>query len=410
MAYALEIMEKQMTITGRKFIFRKFQSDEFWWYLACIVIPAFHLIFLFNGPRLGADSGLYSGSADALLLGSVNIVDVLLSGNENYLLSIALAYLAKILSSDNWAWIYIAMQSFFYVCMVLLVLRKIYVYLSPLSRFFFLALYFFAYDAWMWSSYVLSDSLYVSLTLFFVYLSLSLSFHYRRVVIAIFSLILAYLTRPVFYIVYAFFIFVIMEHAILRWAPENKSLHFRRAFHFIVFFLLSAFVLVVVYFIYRPSSSPLYFSDVFYFFNNIYSSGEVINDRPITASFPPSDYLEYLSLFLKRLFYFFVPFASDFSASHKILNSLFFFPVYFFSIYALIVLVSNPKLFRQGEYVLVISCIFLSIVTAVFHSLTVLDYDWRYRAPIMLPLLYSSLIGFDVVLSRKKNNFYLGAC
>ena len=46
----------------------------------------------------------------------------------------------------------------------------------------------------------------------------------------------------------------------------------------------------------------------------------------------------------------------------------------------------------------------LSFSVAAFHSFILIDYDWRYRFPIILPLLMLFPISFEMILKKIKLN------
>jgi len=41
-------------------------------------------------------------------------------------------------------------------------------------------------------------------------------------------------------------------------------------------------------------------------------------------------------------------------------------------------------------------------VFALFHALTVLDFDWRYRTPLMPHLIVLAACGADVLAARQR--------
>ena len=44
----------------------------------------------------------------------------------------------------------------------------------------------------------------------------------------------------------------------------------------------------------------------------------------------------------------------------------------------------------------------MSFIVASFHSFTLIDYDWRYRFPIILPLLMLVSISIEIIMQKKK--------
>ena len=48
--------------------------------------------------------------------------------------------------------------------------------------------------------------------------------------------------------------------------------------------------------------------------------------------------------------------------------------------------------------------ILLSFSVAAFHSFILIDYDWRYRFPIILPLILLFPISLEIIVKKFYNN------
>jgi glycopeptide antibiotics resistance protein len=134
------------------------------------------------------------------------------------------------------------------------------------------------------------------------------------------------------------------------------------------------------------------------FVRNYFIEGLVIHDRPETFLAPPTTSWQFMVLTLFRLASFFQIIVANFSWSHNILNALLFVPMYFCALFAM---VYTRAIWRsRGEFcALSVASFFMTVlVFAVYQSLILIDYDWRYRLPVILPLVALSAVVFDVVV------------
>lgn len=121
----------------------------------------------------------------------------------------------------------------------------------------------------------------------------------------------------------------------------------------------------------------------------------MINARPETYAAPPQSLFEFLALNARRLVYFFAFWSSKgYSRGHNLALAVFFVPVYFLSLKALINgLRRCSNLAHEAETALLMACVFV-LGFAFFHAHTEIDYDWRYRLPVLPPLIFIAALGF----------------
>jgi hypothetical protein len=140
-----------------------------------------------------------------------------------------------------------------------------------------------------------------------------------------------------------------------------------------------------------------YLSDVpqVLFLIEMVNAGIVIHDRPETWIGAPSSFFDLAYLYFVRFIFFFNPYAESFSSIHIILNTLQTLLI-LFSI--CLFLFSKEKIETMNKSVILILIISLSV--AFFHSFTLIDYDWRYRFPIIVPLIMIFPISFEIILIK----------
>jgi len=128
-----------------------------------------------------------------------------------------------------------------------------------------------------------------------------------------------------------------------------------------------------------------------------YRLGEVIKGRPETFHAPPSTAVDYAAIVADRFVHFFAPMAATFSRGHKIAGVAFYAPLYLLAIAAVIAAAR-----REGATADVVIFSAVVVLTVAFwHSLVVIDYDWRYRLPILPHLIFLAACAVPL-LSRNR--------
>ena len=137
------------------------------------------------------------------------------------------------------------------------------------------------------------------------------------------------------------------------------------------------------------------------FLTEMVKSGMIIHDRPETWIAPPNAFIDILKIYFLRLVNFFNPYAESFSIIHIILNSFQFFLV-LLSIITWILIGGNTKSIDRT----ILFILLLSFSIASFHTFTLIDYDWRYRFPTILPLIMILPLSMEIFLKKIISNYY----
>jgi hypothetical protein len=138
------------------------------------------------------------------------------------------------------------------------------------------------------------------------------------------------------------------------------------------------------------------------YYAKLYHEGCIVNDRPYTFVAPPSALLGYLAISARRLLYFFsfwVPVG--FSRSHNFVMACFFVPAYGLALVAICGVLRRRAL-ERADLVVLLACL-MTATFAVFHAHTEVDYDWRYRLPILPPLILLAGMGAAALLNRQRS-------
>ncbi|HEX8525562.1 hypothetical protein [Allosphingosinicella sp.] len=118
-----------------------------------------------------------------------------------------------------------------------------------------------------------------------------------------------------------------------------------------------------------------------------YALGEVVSARSETYHSPPSALLDYMLISADRFLHFFAPGAAGFSAGHWAAELVFFIPCYALALWLLVALCGGRTAFGDREQRVFLAAAGAILAYAVFHGLVQVDFDWRYRLPILPHLI-----------------------
>jgi len=108
---------------------------------------------------------------------------------------------------------------------------------------------------------------------------------------------------------------------------------------------------------------------------------------------PAATWLGAMRLTAQKVLYFVTPWLPSYSRVHTLINLAFFLPAYGLTIAAMM---NRDRLVAPQRRAVVILVLFvLSVV--VFHALLQLDYDHRYRLPLLPALIMLAAIGLESV-------------
>lgn len=133
-----------------------------------------------------------------------------------------------------------------------------------------------------------------------------------------------------------------------------------------------------------------------------YAIGEVVSGRPETFHAAPRSVAEFAAISVDRVAHFFAISASDFSLGHTLVNAAFFLPAYALAVLALAAGAAGRGGFSSGHRDVQLAAAAFILLTAWFHGLLQVDFDWRYRAPILPHLILLAGAGVAVVLRRMR--------
>jgi multisubunit Na+/H+ antiporter MnhF subunit len=132
-----------------------------------------------------------------------------------------------------------------------------------------------------------------------------------------------------------------------------------------------------------------------------YAAGEVVSARPETYHSPPRTLLDFVLISADRFVHFFAIGAASFSAVHWLVQLAFFLPCYALAGWLGAALWLGRTGFGAPERKVFLAAFGAVLSYAVFHALVQVDFDWRYRTPI-LPHLILLAAGGLADLARRR--------
>lgn len=125
--------------------------------------------------------------------------------------------------------------------------------------------------------------------------------------------------------------------------------------------------------------------------------GEVVWGRHETFHQPPSTMSDYLSIEADRFVRFFQITSSGFSRTHNLMAIAYYGPLFLLTLIG----IADGLRSADGRRSAVVQVALLWIVTeAALCAVTNLDFDWRYRLPLMPQIILLGACGADALMRR----------
>ena len=126
-----------------------------------------------------------------------------------------------------------------------------------------------------------------------------------------------------------------------------------------------------------------------------YHAGVIVNGRPQVNVPPPEHYADFVAIMFRRWAYYFAITMPGYSTRHMILNVVYYVPAYALALAG--ILFRPPDARRSTATMLMLLMILL---TSAFHGMLTIDFDHRYRLPILPALITLAAIGSAEAAAR----------
>jgi 4-amino-4-deoxy-L-arabinose transferase-like glycosyltransferase len=355
------------------------------------------------GPLYAPDSELYVGLGDHLIAhglyfsGSPAWMKPLFAQRAGFILIVVLC---KIIGRGYWdelfLWLNLAADALVGVLVTMLVIR---ITRSRLAGWAAVAAYLLSFDTVLWARYILSDTIFLlaSFAAFYFVAEAVRQPGRGRLFwpLAAVAITLSLIIRPPGVLLIPL---ALAGWLVLRGLQKNEAniAGLRRPWR--AFGLLTVTVLVIWFgligLMQDPSHWPFPGSSVMDGLGQFFRQGVVIHDRPETYHQPPQGFLDFVLIGVDRVIHFFQFLSSSFSPAHNLYGIGYFLPLYLLAAAGLaLFFLRRLGLTAQAEASVLLS-ILAVLLFVLFHSITLMDFDWRYRLPVVPHLILLAALPF----------------
>jgi len=360
-----------------------------WWAAALLIAAGHGLYTLAAGVRMSPDSVAYAYWSARLIESGFDYPRVLAEASGGfpailYALFGTLVALLRLAFGASWAGALVAINLLAHVALGLLVTRlAARATGSGLAAWGALLLYLGCFDLLMWVPLVLSDATFVLLAFFIFTLAAARILGDSRG----WAAVLAPAAAGVFYRPTGMVLLPDLAWA-LYLAKTRRAQVGRRTLLALLGTGIAAAFLAFAWFAQDPGRWPFdAFSAAFDTVASEYARGEVVSARPETYHKPPVGLIDYMLISADRFLHFFAIGAASFSTGHWLVELAFFLPCYALAAWLAVALWRGRTAFEAPESKVFLAAFGAVLSYALFHALVQVDFDWRYRTPILPHLI-----------------------
>jgi hypothetical protein len=362
-------------------------SPRRWIAILVAAIAALHAWWILHyGILWGADIDRLSAWADSLVAHRFNVAAYLrdtpfVAPPILYLGFVTVVAVAKVLAGSHWPALVVALNWIAVIAIASLVLTTVWHLTSSLVGLFAAGALLANFELLQFVSFPMTDVLFAGLGTVAIVMALRVADRPSAGVIAggTAALLAACVFRP------AAAPLIVVWIVALAWPRVGKWIVPATAALIVIGMLLFAAVMQ------EPARWPFEALRVWMdYLKRNYAAGMIVVGRPETWVAPPSRYVDYLAMIGLRWAYFFAIVMRGYSRLHNLINVLYFVPAYGLAIAAIVLRRTTATLL-----------LFLAIlVTSAFHGIQEVDFDHRYRLPILPPLIMLAGLGAAEVARR----------
>ena len=364
---------------------------------------AYAVWVLRSGIQLAVDTATYSRWADALIALKFNVPAYLRTQDFVapplfYLLWIAVVAALKSVMGDWWTAGVVALNWIALTAGVYLTLARVRQVTQSAAAMLLAALLFVvAGDLLIFTPYVLSDLLFWGLSTAVLAAGVAVvtveddrDRMLKRIAIGSGLLILALLFRPVALPLAAFWVI-----AIAAWLVPDVVERFATPILVAALGFAAIVVVIYAYVLSTPGAWPFgALPQVLTMVAHEAREGMFVhNASPPMSVEPATTMVGLIRITLQKLIFFITPWLPHYSASHTLINLLFFAPGYALAIGAIS---SVRKLSPPQQRAVVVLAIY-GLMLTVFHSMLLIDSDHRYRLPLAPAVVMLAALGLEAV-------------
>jgi hypothetical protein len=375
-------------------ILRRALSDSAIVFLVTVLA---HGLYTRGVPAFSGDTSMYGELAEGYLAGDFSGIFHPGAVRWTKLLFLTILALANAIAPTHWTLIIVTVNvlcsGLTAVALMAVVRRATSSTAAWVAAF---ALYLGAFDVVRWVSFVLTDMLYLlaATVPFYLLARAILEDREPRLPLLLASLALAAFTRPPGIVISALALFAVV--VLIRRRVR------RRTATAVLLLLAAAGLLIRAYFLHDPSRWPLRFLQA-----KIADLAKI--DRVgirIYGWFPDpgeakiaDSMFDYAIIPLDRAVRFFQFAADEYSTAHNVLNAVYYVPLYLLAAAGAVWVLRGADARRSA--LVVLSLVWIATF-ALFHGMTVLDSDWRFRTPVLPHFILLAAFGVEALATRAR--------
>ena len=364
-------------------------ANRRWPLIAAILVLIVHgAVVLRSGVVLPPDGVTFARWADLLIANRFDVAAVVRAGGERnvpagmYMFFVTLVALAKLIAGARWAAVLVAANVVFDACTAAILIHLVILATrSAAAVVFALVAWLICFDVVTWVRMPLTDVLFLLLS-FAAFASLAAPrlagepLTKKALLRAAILTAMTLLLRPVgfLWLILMAVVYLVLSGRMHRRAVIAGAL------------LVSGMVFIGHTLVVRyPERWPIGTLERSVRWDaRSYARGDVIVGRPETSHRPPSTLVDYAAITADRFVHFFAFVATSFSRVHKIGGAAYYCSLYLLAIAAVIAAARRGG--HDSDVAILSAMIILTV--AFWHSLVVIDFDWRYRLPVLPHLIF----------------------
>jgi hypothetical protein len=355
------------------------------------IISYYHLNF---GFKMSSDSYAYSKWADDLIKLDFNLYsyysqNTFINPNYIYTIPVLLIALSKFFFGTEWQYAFMIFNLILvFFSLIIFSNSLLMLKVRPLIISLAMPLLTLSVDLLTWPRYILTDVIFSFLIMLSIYLMIKGIIKDKFDFLPLFFIIiLLFLSRPTSLpFIFAIVVFIVMLKIKINHSPKLILL-----FIFMLF-IFTPFIFAILYQLMKINLNS---NAQVIFLIEMIEAGMVIHDRPETWVDTPNTFIDLVYIYFMRFLFFFKPYAESYSIIHIVLNSLQTFFI-FLSLTIWVLITVNSKAIHKTVALI----LFISFSVAAFHTFTLIDYDWRYRFPILMPLIMIFPISIEIFIRK----------
>jgi len=369
-----------------------------------LIIGTVHVTYvIYKGPLIAPDTDDYLNWANYLITHNFNYLKLYFNNfsvesESSHILFMRFGFssivaFCKIILNSNWLYGVLIFNLFMYLLAIYTILFFVWKLTKDVFTLVFCSVIcLISNEMLLWVNYILTDSSFMSIVFLILFSTTNFllpkanSFNLK---LSIFGLvILSLFWRPTAIPIILFIFIILISKQLIRKFPNIKILLLIDITFITLIFIISSY-----YFLFNSHSQHITniigFSHWNFVSDRVYGFDNIFFNSPYKNILSPALY------YIIKFITYFTFINQEFSVSHIVANSIFFIPVYSFSFFAIYSFFKKP-IYVNNNLVIATFAITLFIMSfGLFHTIIAhIDYDWRYRLPIIPVLIALSSIGF----------------